>query len=335
MQEFKSNFGDFISGFIAEKQAVGYIYEAQAVRLKQFDDFCREKFPKETTLTREIMMEWTMQRKYEHPKTLESRVVPIRELSKYMARMGQSPFMLPPNMLPKSPRYPAYIYSDDELKRYFAATDQCEYFNPVPYRHLVLPLFFRLLYTCGMRVTEASMIKFGEVDMENGIITLNNAKNGRIRQVPLSASMLMRINAYCKQVHKDSSPASWFFPYSRDGSKSISKNVANNNHHKFLWKAGILHCGKSREPGKPGGPRIHDFRHTFAVHCLRRWAFDGKDIQTMLPYLQTYLGHVTFRETAYYLHLTVDVFPQITAQLEKALGAIIPEISTEAFNETY
>jgi integrase len=85
----------------------------------------------------------------------------------------------------------------------------------------------------------------------------------------------------------------------------------------------------------PGGPRVHDFRHTFAVHCLRRWTLDGKNIQAMLPYLQTYLGHVTQRETAYYLHLTTDVFPHITARLEQALGAIIPEIPLEVWGNAY
>jgi hypothetical protein len=55
----------------------------------------------------------------------------------------------------------------------------------------------------------------------------------------------------------------------------------------------------------------------------------------MMPYLQTYLGHVTQRETAYYLHLTADVFPQITAQLEKALGSIVPEIALEVWDNGY
>lgn len=335
MYEYNSNFKDDISGLIAEKKALGYKYDLQSRRLRDFDKFCAEKFPDATELTRELMLAWAALREYEHPKTLEIRVVAVRELAKYMLRMGRKTYMLPPNMLPKAPHYTPYIYTDDELRRYFEQVDKVEYYNPIPYRHLALPLFFRLLYTCGLRVTEATLIKFGEVDSENGIITINNAKNHRTRQIPVSESMKIRLRRYCEQVHKSSEPDSWLFPFSRDGSKPITKGAAHNNHQKFLWKAGIPHCGKSREPGQPGGPRVHDFRHTFAVHCLRRWALEGKDVQALMPYLQTYLGHVTQHETAYYLHLTADVFPQITARLEEALGAIIPEIPLEAFNNGY
>jgi integrase len=281
------------------------------------------------------MLEWATLRKHEHPKTLEGRVVPVRELARYLVRMGQTPYILPPNMLPKAPHYTPYIYSNDELRRYFEQTDKLAYYNQIPYRHLVLPLLLRLLYTCGLRITETTLIKFGEVDTEQGVITINNGKNGRVRQVPVSGSMLVRVKNYCEQVHKDSTPEAWFFPYSRDGGSHISRNTVEKNHLEFLRKAGIPNCGKSREPGKPGGPRIHDFRHTFAVHCLRRWALESKNIHAMMPYLQTYMGHVTEHETAYYLHLTSDVFPQITEQLETALGAIIPDIPLEVWDNGY
>lgn len=335
MPDFNSCFKEHIFGLITEKKALGYKYDAQTTRLAEFDVFCSEKFPNETALTREMMLEWSALRRNEHPKTLESRVVPVRELAKYLLRMGQTPYMLPPNMLPKSPRYTPYIYSNDELRRYFEQTDKLAYYNPAPYRHLVLPLALRLLYACGLRVTETTLIRLGEVDTENGIITINNAKGGRVRQIPVSESMLARIRGYCEQVHEKSSPDAWFFPYSRDGKSHISRSTIDSNHLDFLWRAGISHCGKSREPGKPGGPRIHDFRHTFAVHCLRRWTFEGKDIGAMMPYLQTYMGHVTQSETVYYLHLTADVFPQITGQLENALGAIIPAIPLEVWENGY
>lgn len=335
MSDFISCFKEHISGLISEKKALGYKYDAQAIRLAEFDAFCFGKFPNETTLTREMMLEWSILRKNEHPKTLESRVVPVRELAKYLSRMGQTPYILPPNMLPKSPRYMPYIYSNDELRQYFGQTDKLAYYNPAPYRHLVLPLLLRLLYACGLRVTETTLIKFGEVDTKSGIITINNAKGGRVRQVPVSHSMLVRIRDYCEQIHANSSPDAWFFPYSRDGSSHISRSTVDSNHLDFLRKAGISHCGKSRAPGKPGGPRIHDFRHTFAVHCLRRWAFEGKDIGAMMPYLQTYMGHATQSETVYYLHLTADVFPQITARLENILGAIVPAIPPEVWENGY
>jgi integrase len=98
------------------------------------------------------------------------------------------------------------------------------------------------------------------------------------------------------------------------------------NHRRFLWQARISHPGRVRA-GQRGAPMVHSYRHTFSVHCLRRWVREGKNLQAWLPVLQSYLGHVSYRDTAYYLHLTVDLFPDITAQLEKELGEIIPIIN--------
>ena len=338
MTDFKSAFAAKITDFIAEKHSLGYKYEVDMYVLKQFDAFCLEKYPAETLITREIMIEWAALRKYEHPGTLTKRVTTIREFTKYLARMGFSVFMLPPNFLPKTPHYTPYIYSNDELKRYFFQADKIDKSGTlkyVPYKHLVLPMFFRLLYACGMRSLEASLIKLGEVDIENGIITINNAKNKKIRQLPISAPMLEQVKFYCSQIHKDSPSNAWFFPYFDGGNNPVRSSMLGRNHRELLRKSGIPYCGKSHEAGKPGGPRMHDFRHTFAVHCLRRWALEGKDIHSMLPYLQTYMGHVSISATAYYLHLTSEIFPQITKQLEKSFGSIIPEIPTEVSDDNY
>ena len=92
------------------------------------------------------------------------------------------------------------------------------------------------------------------------------------------------------------------------------------NFRKFLWRAGISHGGRGFVP------RVHDFRHTFAVHCLKKWSVEGKDLMVYLPILRVYLGHNSFSETACYLRLTADVFPEITLKLEAKFPDIIPEL---------
>jgi integrase len=79
--------------------------------------------------------------------------------------------------------------------------------------------------------------------------------------------------------------------------------------------------------GQQGSPSVHSFRHTFAVHCLRRWVLQGKNIQSRIPVLQSYLGHVSYSDTAYYLHLTADLFPDITKRLDDELGDMIPSMN--------
>jgi len=76
------------------------------------------------------------------------------------------------------------------------------------------------------------------------------------------------------------------------------------------------------------------FRHSHAVYCLKKWVKQEKDLMAYLPVLKTYMGHESFKETAYYLRLTADVFPDITLKIETKYPGIIPELEGGA-NETY
>ena len=80
--------------------------------------------------------------------------------------------------------------------------------------------------------------------------------------------------------------------------------------------------------GRGHGPRLHDIRHTYAVHRLARWYREGADLQALLPVLATYLGHRSVTETQLYLRLTADLFPDLSARSEAAFGHIIPRRTT-------
>jgi len=316
MMEYSSAFAPYITGLVEQKRALGYQYDAQPGILRRFDAFCLERHPYESTITRELMLDWAAKRPGEHPSTLQGRTTPVKELAKYMARLGHEAFILPKGLLPKVPRYTPHIYSNDELKRIFAQTDRCHYCSGVPYRHLVMPVFYRLLYTCGLRLTEARLLKIKDIDLAEGVITITNAKLDKHRQLPVSREMLCRLKDYYQSVHRISAQEEWFFP--GYGGKPMTRSNVEKNLRKFLWQAEISHGGRSK------GPRVHDFRHTFAVHCLRRWVLEEKDLRAYLPVLQAYLGHVSLGDTAYYLHLTADLFPNITEQVERTFGDIIP-----------
>lgn len=315
--KYASIFAPHIAGLIEQKRALGYKYSSEPAILRRFDAFCTERYPNETTLSRDIMLDWATKRPGEHPATLQNRITPVKELAKYMVRLGYEAFILPKGMMPRIPRYMPHIYSNDELKRIFAQTDRCHYCSEVPYRHLVMPVFFRLLYGCGMRLTEARLLKVTDVDLSDGVITVTNAKLDKHRQLPVSPELLERLRIYHQNVHPSPAPEDWFFP--GYGGKPMTMGNVEKNLRKILWLAGISHGGRSK------GPRVHDFRHTMAVHCLRRWVLEGKDLRAYLPVLQAYLGHVSLCDTAYYLHLTADVFPNITEQVERVFGDIIPK----------
>lgn len=315
--KYTSLFAPYIIGLIEEKRSLGYKYDSQPNILRRFDSFCSEHYPDEGVLSREIVLDWAAKRPGEHPGTLQQRITPVKELAKYMIRLGQEAFILPKGFTPRIPRYMPHIYSNDELKRIFTQTDQCRFCPLVPYRHYVMPVFFRLLYSCGLRLTEARLLKVKDVNLHEGVITVTNAKLNKHRQIPVSPKMLERLKTYYRNVHLFSDAEDWFFP----GYKSNPMTMGNveKNLRKFLWQAGISHGGRGK------GPRVHDFRHTMAVHCLRHWVLEKKDLQAYLPVLQAYLGHVSLSDTSYYLHLTAELFPNITEQVERFSGHIIPK----------
>ena len=315
--EYLSAFAPYITGLIEQKRALGYKYGIEPAILKRFDTFCLERHHGKTVLTQEIMMDWATKRTGEHPGTLQGRLTPVRELTKYMVRLGVEAYLMPKGLMPRVPRYMPHIYSNDELKRIFAQTDKCHYCYEVPFRHYVMPVFFRLLYTTGMRLSEARLLRVGDVDLDNGVIAVTNAKLDKHRQLPVSSEMLVRLLTYHRNVHILSKSDDWFFP--GFAGKPMTMGNVEKNLRKFLWQARISHGGRGK------GPRVHDFRHSFSVHCLWRWVLEDKNLYAYLPILQAYLGHVSLSDTAYYLHLTADLFPDITAKVESVFAYIIPK----------
>ena len=138
----------------------------------------------------------------------------------------------------------------------------------------------------------------------------------------MNNDLTKRCQEYSKQIHLLSNKEQYFFPFNN---KPLTGLCIYENFRKFLWAAGISHRGRGF------GPRIHDFRHTFAVHCLKKWVTEDKDLMVYLPILRTYMGHFSFGETAYYLRLTADVFPQITMKLETIYADLIPELNGDNY----
>ena len=67
-----------------------------------------------------------------------------------------------------------------------------------------------------------------------------------------------------------------------------------------------------------------------AVNNLRSWFAQGENVGALLPVLQTYLGHSSIGDTAYYLHLTAESYPDITARVKQAFGDIVPPATRRA-----
>lgn len=315
---YKGPFKEHIQNHVKLKKAVGYKYDTEAVHLKRFDKFTIEKYPDTTSLTKDIVLEWCGKKSYETQANQSSRASIIRQFAQYLDSLGISAYIIPKNYYPTEKRYIPYIYSSNELSRFFAETEKCRYSPECPHRHLIMPVIFRMIYMCGLRASEARLLKVADVDLKNGILNIRQAKKDNERLVPMSDDLTKRCRLFSKKVLSYAVAEDYYFP-ALDG-KPMTLGNLYKNFRRFLWRATISHGGMGK------GPRIHDFRHTYAVHCLKKWSEEQKDLSVYLPILKTYLGHDSFEETAYYLHLTADVFPEITLKIETQYPGIIPEL---------
>jgi integrase len=320
---YEGPFHEHIKNHIELKRSIGYKYNNEANHFKRFDRFTKEKYPLSYFLTKEIVLDWCSKKNYEAQANQCSRTSIIRQFGKYLDSIGVQAFIIPKGYYPTEEQYIPYIYTVEELTRFFSETDKCKYCYEFPYRHLIMPVFFRMIYMCGLRVSEARLLKVSDVDLENGILTIQHSKKDNSRLVPMSDSLTEYCRHYSKLVHPYPVGEDCYFP-TRYGKPMTIGNIYKN-FRRFLWRARISHSGRGK------GPRVHDFRHTFAVHCLKKWTEGEKDLMVYLPVLKTFMGHESFEETAYYLRLTADVFPKITLKLENKYPEIIPELEGDTY----
>lgn len=307
---------DAVEAMVAQKRTVGYKYEAEEAILYRFVAFTRSHFPGLETITEVSANAWieAAQKRAVTPSTLHGLASPVRQLARWLILHDVAAYALATGVLRRPAAYIPHIYSDAELAAIFAQTDRCHYCSDVPLRHLVMPVLFRTIYACGLRCSEARLLRAEDVDLATGLLQIRDAKGGKDRQIPVSEPLRVRLAHYHAQF--DWMGREWFFP--GRGGLTLTLGNVYNNFRRFLWQARISHGGRGQ------GPRVHDMRHSHAVHNLRNWFATGKDVGAMLPILQTYMGHSSIADTAYYLRLTAESYPHIAARLDETIGHVVP-----------
>ena len=175
---FNSVFQEEFSSLIALKQSLGFKYETEASVFRRIDTFFCQHQLAEKNLTKELCDLWCQKRSYENAANHTHRISSLRVFCKYLCSMG-IPAYIPPHGLTRHPqKYNAHIYTKEELDRFFAVVDASRSVpSECPYRSLVMPVFFRILYTSGMRVSELRLAQVRDVDLTNGYIRVLSGKN--------------------------------------------------------------------------------------------------------------------------------------------------------------
>src|SRR5680860_89107 len=321
---YGSIFAPYFQGFIGMKQDLGH----QALRTKwillEFDKFFAGIGAKDLYITRELIDQWRGTRINDGERTLYTKYTVWSQFSRYMCNLGQECYIpRPPKAVAKNSFTP-YIFSHKEIGDIFRACDSLRlYDNHMSTILFVIPAVVRLLYGTGIRVSEALSLKNEDMDFRNNCIVLKRTKNGEQRLAPLSNSLQMVLEDYLKSRNRMPLPgvsdATGYFFVSPNGTFCRSGSVYCW-FRKVLAKCGIQHIGNHH------GPRVHDLRHTFALHSLIKMAKSGHDLYYTLPVLSTYLGHRSIGATEQYVRLTAEMHPGLLNDERALCSYVFPKI---------
>lgn len=318
---FRSKLCHDLESFIIQKRAAGYPYLTSAKILGYLDDMIAVNSPESDVLSKEICNAWIEECSKLHQNTLFRRVTPVRQFGKYLAGTGKPAYIIPGGVPHKQIRYDAHIFTEVELKAFFASIDQYGKSSYAPYRCYVLPVIFRLLFTCGLRSSEARLLKVDDVDLATGKILIRKSKGWEARIIYVSADMqdlLCRYNSIINLVLPEREA---FFPNGKGG--FYSKSTLDIWFHEF-WDA-LPEAAVTK--GNP--PRVHDFRHSYCVYRLNQWVREKADLNALYPYLSEFVGHSNFADTDYYLTLAEPFYPEFEERMRKVNTAILPEVPHE------
>jgi site-specific recombinase XerD len=223
-----------------------------------------------------------------------------------------------PDNEPRSPvRAPPYIYSRDELRRLLdPATVEFSRRGAVQLDAVTFRTLLLLLYGAGLRFSEATGLTLADVDLTEAVLTIRATKFYKSRLVPIGPPLAMVLANYMTLRRRgglaQGEPS--FLLANRDGTPLASSTVQEA--FDALRRIADVHV----TAGGRRIPRLHDLRHSFAVHNLTAWYRQGADVQRLLPVLSTYLGHADLEGTKVYLSMTPELLQQASLRFARYAG---------------
>jgi len=329
---YGSIYAPYFKQFVALKKGLGYVPLRTEWIFLEFDKFFIDNNISTLGITSQQVEQWRATRINDAPSTIYTKYSILSQFCKYMCQVGYDSYIprMPVN-IPKNSFTP-HIFSNQEMADIFHSCDNMRlYDNHMSTILFFVPIIIRLLYATGLRISEAIALKNKDVDFNRRCLYIRKSKNGSERIAPLSDSLIDVLKQYLH--YRDRMPiprindANCYFFVSPEGT-----NCRQGSVYKWFRKAlalsGIPHIGDHQ------GPRVHDLRHTFAVHSLVQMAKSGQDLYYSLPLLSTCLGHKSLDATDQYVRLTSEMYPELLKDEKGICAYVFPKTNTLGKNET-
>lgn len=300
-----------LQDYVRLRRCLGCKFDAAEQRLNSFVKFMVQRDA--TVVTYPLALEWAMQPPAQRP-TWTLRFTDARGFARFLRGRDPRTEVLPMRVLASYSRAKPYLYTDTEIDQLLSAALALQPAKAL--RRWTYYCLFGLLAVSGMRIGEALALKRQDVDLEQGILTIRGAKFGKSRLVPLHLTTRAILRRYARErdTHLDPPRSDYFF-VAEQGGRLLLQYV-----HRVFWR--LSRQIGLRGPADHAGPRLHDFRHRFAVQTLVSWYRSGQPVEQMLPVLSTYLGHVCVQDTYWYLSACPELMGHAVQRLEQRWEAV-------------
>jgi integrase len=323
MNKFTSFLAPLIQAYVFYRKASGCWNEVNyESNLILFDRYCKKQYPKAAFLSQEMVNGWCHKRNTEANNSCRTRIDVVVSFIRYLKKRGKTD-VTEPNMPRKERRtYIPHAFTEIELEKFFLACDNLPSACRTREQHsrkITVPVFFRLLYSSGIRTNEARMLKAEDVDLHHGIINIRYSK-GRVQHyVVLHDSILELLKIYDAAIRKQYPHRTCFFPARGN---SFHRRAWVQKNFRELWsKYNSTHA------------TAYELRHHYATENINRWVNEGFGFNAKLFYLSKSMGHSTVESTKYYYSLV----PGLADILEKKTAIdfenIVPEVNDEKSNK--
>jgi site-specific recombinase XerD len=302
-RKLRSCLAEKMQCFIDLRRLSGTDYQSQSQLLGYFDRFLVEQRVTEPHITRDITDAYQRSLGHLCRRNQENHLCVVRQFCEYLSQTDSRCYIPEPlRRIRWEEARPHHIYRTTEVRAILAAASELSpphSLRPETYRTLL-----GLLYSTGIRIGEALALNLEDFHSDQSSLWIAEGKFRKARWVPLSSSTSRALQQYVQRRQGIS-------PWSLDSSLFLSQrsrrlhySAVNRTFRYLLQQSGIPYH-------KHTGPRIHDLRHTFAVHRLLAWYRDGQDVNARLPWLATYMGHVDIHATQVYLRPTAELMEQV------------------------
>ena len=302
-----------VQDYLTMRRSLGFKLVKHEAGLQEFVSFLAGKHSSRITVN--LALEWATQDVNHKPYEWAARLSIVRGFTRHWSATDSSTEVPPLGLLPyRPPRAQPYFYSDHEIRQLLNAAKTRPSIDPLrPWTYYCL---FGLLAVTGLRLGEALNFQTGDMDWSEGILTIRGAKFGKSRLVPLHTSTCKVLSDYAKRRNcRFGARSGGPFLVNKNGNR-LDKGEVHRAFYTLSRQIGLRAVDSSR------GPRLHDFRHRFAVQTLLRWYRHGDDPKRRLPILSTYLGHAHVTDTYWYLTGTPELLGAASKRLEKRWEAL-------------